>query len=196
MKYIIRSLLFLVVAGGAMVFAGGGGFEDPTGETGLQTEPRAKGGKLRGVVYVEFHASPAEGDNFALPVGRAVVRLKRGKQLETFYGEIIPGPDNEVSPKLVQELLTEGLKDEILAAFFPGKNGLNIKLQSFGNVGVLVGPANVAIATSLTCGIDPSQLPSVPDGADAGCAFGGSNITLMDVELVVPGIRPGQEDDN
>lgn len=185
MKYFGRSLLFLLLAGGAMVFAGGGGFEDPTGATGLQTEPDAKGAELRGVVFVEFHASPAEGENFALPVGRAVVRLTNGKQLATFYGEIIPGPDNEVSPRLVQELLTQGLKQKILDTFFSGNRP--IKLKSFGNVGVLVSPANTAIATSLTCGVDPSQLPFIVDGLDAACTFGGSNITVMDVVLVVSG---------
>lgn len=190
MKYFIRSLLFLLLAGGAMVFAGGGGFEDPTGQTGLQTEPNAKGAKLRGVVFVEFYASPVEGDNFALPVGRAVVRLQRGKQLATFYGEVIPG-SADVSPRLVQQLLTEGLKQQILDKFFPGNSSLEIKLRSFDNVGILLSPDNAAIATSLTCGVDPSQLPSIADGLDPNCIFGGSAITVMDVELVVPGIHPG-----
>jgi hypothetical protein len=191
-KYFFRALSFLLLAGGAMVFAGGGGFEDLTGETGLQTAPDARGARLRGVVFVEFYANRFDPE--LLPVGRAVVRLKRGEQLATFYEEVIPGPFDDVSPSLVQELLTEGLKQQILDRFFPGKSSLEIKLRSFDNVGVL-SPDNTRIATSLTCGIDPSQLPLVTNPLDpTQCPFGGSVITVMNVVLAVPGIRPGRED--
>jgi hypothetical protein len=188
MKSFLKSIMFLLLAGGAMVFAGGG-LEDPTGGAGITVDKNAPGPKLRGVISVELYANPLTAE----PTGRMILRLTKGKEVAIFIGELPDGTDTSL-PSLVQKIIAEDLKPKILDKFYGGNQSLDIKLKSVDQVGQL--GSGTPIATTLTCGtassgipIDPSQvglpIDELPPPADCMTFGAGSTLLMMDVELAV-----------
>ena len=184
MKIFVRSAFFLLLAGSAMVFAGGG-LSDPTGSASIQVDKTAGGKRLDGVIVVELYTDPFLGESS----GRVILRLKMDNKVATFYTELPAGTDTS-APVVVQSIVTEQLKQQILNTFFANdKNfsSLQIKLKSVANASGLGLPPDPAIATTLTCStpIAPADLPNIDTLDPDQCPTAGSNILVMDVELRV-----------
>ena len=141
MKSLMKSVLLLLLASGALVFAGGG-LECPTcGQPphGIGLEGNATGTKLNGVIMIEFYdiQSNASAD------ARIVLRLRKGKDFAVFYDET-PVSDY-TNPSAVQTEITNELTPEILARFF-NSAALTIKVKSMQEFGEL----DTVVATDLT----------------------------------------------
>jgi hypothetical protein len=184
MKSFLKSILFLLLAGGAMVFAGGG----LEGESNITVDKNAPGPKLRGVMSVELYSNPLTGE----PTGRTILRLTKGKEVALFIGEL-PTPTDTTTASIIQDAINSDLKPKILDRFFGGNQSLQVRLKSVDQTGQL--GTQIPITTTLTCGtalsgipIDPSEVGLPIDQLDpAVCQeFGaGSTIIMMDVELAV-----------
>ena len=142
MKYALRSALFLFLAAAPFVFAGGG-LEEPPGEPphGVAVQSDAPGTKLNGVLFIEFYDIQA---NFSAS-GRFILRLRKGKDFEVFYGEAFV--TDFTSPSIVQTAVTNVLKQVVLDRFFNGAD-LTVKVKALEEFGELTTPTSISTTLS------------------------------------------------
>lgn len=121
----------------SMVFAKS---EQPPGEPpfGLAVQGDAKGTKLSGALFAEFHTCDFDGKCQA----RVVLRLRRSNTtaFATFYGDTTSAaPINPANVAAAQQAIINLMSPQVIAAFFGGDPSLTIKLKSvteFGELGV------------------------------------------------------------
>ena|SRR5687767_13714274 len=112
----------------SMVFAKS---EQPPGEPpfGLAVQGDAKGTKLSGVLFAEFHTCDFGGSCQA----RVVLRLRRSNTtaFATFYGDTGGSPSiNPANVAAAQQAIIKLMSPQVIGAFFGGDSSLQIKLKA------------------------------------------------------------------
>ena len=130
----------------SMVFAKS---EVPPGEPpfGLAVQGDAKGTKLSGVLFAEFHDCDFDT---GLCQARIVLRLRKGSTTEfaTFYGDTGGSASiDPANPGAAQQAIIDLMSHKVLIHFFGGNFSLQIKLKSVTEFGELH-----ALTTDLTPG--------------------------------------------
>lgn len=173
----IAALCFVssVLLAPQIVSAGTGGPENPTGAPpfGVAIQRDAQGEKLIGVLFAEFfnESLPVwNGESFLyFADARVIVRLRKGAQFATFYGEA--SHVEITTPAIAQPALMGTIAEDVLAYFFPGDQGLSIKLKSITEYGQLDICAPLAA--------DFNNCPA------AGSTFVENTVVLADIVLAV-----------
>jgi hypothetical protein len=127
----------------SMVFAKS---ESPPGEPpfGLAVQGDAKGTKLSGALFAEFHdcIDNPNSDGLQICAARFVLRLRRtnANDFGVFYGDT--GGVRTIEPAnagAAQQAIINLMSPQVIGAFFGGNSSLQIKLKSvteFGELGV------------------------------------------------------------
>jgi hypothetical protein len=119
MNSVMKYILLLVLAGGALVFAGEG-LERPPGEPpkGTAVQSDAPGTKLSGVISIELYHIENNG---ALADARIVLRLRKNNDFDTLYGEAFDiDPRN---PATSQAAIVAAMKPQVIDRFFGNNDG-------------------------------------------------------------------------
>jgi hypothetical protein len=136
MKSVTKYILLLLLAGGTMVFAGGGLECGDCGAPphGIGLVGNATGTKLDGVITIEFYNLVTTGTGAGNADARLVLRLRKGKTFAVFYGET--HVSDFTNPAVVQTAITNTMTQAVLTEFFDGAN-LAVKLKSLDQFGEL-----------------------------------------------------------
>jgi hypothetical protein len=142
----LKSILLIVLASGALVFAGGGLECDSCGEPprGIGIDGNATGTKLTGAITIEFYNIVTTGPNAGNADARLVLRLRKGKTVAVFFG-VTPVTDF-TNPLAVQTAIINTMTPAVLDEFFNGAN-LTIKVKSMEEFGELdtLGPTDLTL---------------------------------------------------
>ena len=114
MNSVLKYFLLLVLAGGALVFAGEG-LERQPGEPpkGTAVQSDAPGTKLDGVVSIELYNFR---NNNTLADARIVLRLRKNNDFDTLYGEVFNIDPR--SPATSQTAIVQAMKPQVINRFF------------------------------------------------------------------------------
>jgi len=144
-------MLLLLLAGGALVFAGGG-LEQPPGEPphGVAVQSDAPGTKLGGEIFVEFYNIQLNGSANA----RFVLRLRKGSDFAVFYDEAFVS--DFTSPSVVQTVIMTEMVPQVVDRFFGNNNGIftddgthDVRLKSLEEFGKLDTPTTIPSSRSV-----------------------------------------------
>jgi hypothetical protein len=136
MKSATKYILLLLLAGGTMVFAGGGLECGDCGAPphGIGLVGNATGTKLDGVITIEFYNIVTTGSLAGQADTRLVLRLRKGKTFAVFYDET--SVSDYTNPAIVQAAITGTMTQPILDEFFSGAQ-LTVRLKSIDSFGQL-----------------------------------------------------------
>jgi hypothetical protein len=145
MKSLMKFVFPLLLAGSALVFAGGG-LEEPPGEPphGVAVQSDAPGTKLNGEIMIEFYNIQSNGNANA----RFLLRLRKGNDFAMFYDEAFV--TDFTSPTVVQTAIANALTQDVLNRFFNGATKtVKVKaLEEFGELDTGNPPIPITVPSS------------------------------------------------
>jgi len=124
---ICLTVLFTATLFSSVVFAASR--QEPSGDPpfGVAVQSDAAGSKLVGVIFVEHYNFDFDG----IADARIVLRLRKGKVIESFYGEVSGIDTVNGSTAEEQAAITDELKAQIFAAFNFDELTQDIVVKSF-----------------------------------------------------------------